>query len=726
MLWWTLQNLVVATVLAGVVQVLCRAARIGPVGRHALWLIVMVKLVTPPLLVLHLPDANIAATKLVPGGGPISSLSRRADSLLLSSPHFTPGDGTADGAQPGRFSSTAPTDSGALRSSDVAAVPPRETSRTFDRLAASAAVIREWRPWLGWLWLAGAIAFASIQSIRIGRIVRGLRLSKLAGGLLAADVEALAQRLGMRSVPIRVVPGLPSPFVWCVHRTVLLWPADLPTDMSESSRRGLIVHELAHVKRRDHWVGWIELAAGCVWWWNPLFWYVRCQLRENAELACDAWAVETLPHGRRAYAEALLAVCAGLAPSTPMPAVGIGTGSRRVLERRLVMIMRERVPLRLSRVGISSIALVALATLPAWAQTTATRTTAPVERPVVPVTSAAQPARAIQVVPTRYAVVQRQPAPADAQALIDRFAVQQAEAHREAEEKIARQRHDLIGKLQQIQDVHTKAGRLDEAVAVRDTIRMLTRQAAVAAGTASRMQFVPAPAWSGMAERAFPAMPASTSVTPITPPVSLQGLRGRVGQTMTLPVIGSTEGTVWGNGVYTDDSSLAVAAVHAGVVAPGRLGFARVTILPGQDHYDGVRRNDVTSQPYDAWSGSFKVERDPDPSPVIRLDADDAARLLSLQSLRGQTGASLTVEIVGAASGESLWGSDEYTDDSSLAMAAVHAGILRPGERGLVKVTITPGRDSYAGSERNGVRSEPYARWDGSFKVERATKPGGA
>ena len=50
-----------------------------------------------------------------------------------------------------------------------------------------------------------------------------------------------------------------------------------------------MVHELAHVKRLDHVVGWFELVAAIVWWWNPLFWYVRTQVRRNAELACDSW-----------------------------------------------------------------------------------------------------------------------------------------------------------------------------------------------------------------------------------------------------------------------------------------------------------------------------------------------------------------------------------------------------------------------------------------------------
>src|SRR5581483_1253345 len=70
--------------------------------------------------------------------------------------------------------------------------------------------------------------------------------------------------------------------------------------------------------------------------------------------------------------------------------------------------------------------------------------------------------------------------------------------------------------------------------------------------------------------------------------------------------------------------------------------------------------------------------------------------------------------------GPTIWGSGMYTDDSPLAAAAVHAGVLRDGMRGIVKVTILPGHSSYRGSTQNGVQSESWNAWDGSYRVETA------
>jgi hypothetical protein len=76
-------------------------------------------------------------------------------------------------------------------------------------------------------------------------------------------------------------------------------------------------------------------------------------------------------------------------------------------------------------------------------------------------------------------------------------------------------------------------------------------------------------------------------------------------------------------------------------------------------------------------------------------------------------------EVTGVTTGQSIWGSDIYTTGSHLGMAAVHCGLLKPDQVGVVKVTILPGQASYEATTRNGVTSSPYGTWGVSFKVER-------
>jgi len=64
-----------------------------------------------------------------------------------------------------------------------------------------------------------------------------------------------------------------------------------------------------------------------------------------------------------------------------------------------------------------------------------------------------------------------------------------------------------------------------------------------------------------------------------------------------------------------------------------------------------------------------------------------------------------------------VFGSGPYTDDSSVCMAGVHAGTITFRQGGRVVIEPRPGQNRYAGSERNGVASRDWGRYDGSFAV---------
>ncbi len=96
------------------------------------------------------------------------------------------------------------------------------------------------------------------------------------------------------------------------------------------------------------------------------------------------------------------------------------------------------------------------------------------------------------------------------------------------------------------------------------------------------------------------------SIDALADPGSLTGYRRKVGQSIYFRVTGAVAGTVWGTGVYTDDSPLATAAVHAGVLQNGQSGIVKVTILKGQASYTGSTRNGVATSSYSSFSGSYR------------------------------------------------------------------------------------------------------------------------
>lgn len=164
-------------------------------------------------------------------------------------------------------------------------------------------------------------------------------------------------------------------------------------------------------------------------------------------------------------------------------------------------------------------------------------------------------------------------APASARPLLDQFEQQKAALRIEMEKKIERQQLALVAQLKELAARLDQTGSIREAQAVRDYLQ----------------KFQPAPA----AAQADPG--------------TLQNYRDRVGQTFVFEVVGQLGSTIWGDGIYTDDSAISVAAVHSGILQVGEKALVQVRIMPGQASYNGTFRNGVHSNPYGPWEGSYSI-----------------------------------------------------------------------------------------------------------------------
>ena len=73
--------------------------------------------------------------------------------------------------------------------------------------------------------------------------------------------------------------------------------------------------------------------------------------------------------------------------------------------------------------------------------------------------------------------------------------------------------------------------------------------------------------------------------------------------------------------------------------------------------------------------------------------------------------------VAGAPAGQ-LWGTDVYTGDSTIGLAAVHAGLVRPGQTVILKVTVMRPLRQYLGSTRNGVTSHDFGPFGTAYRLE--------
>jgi outer membrane protein OmpA-like peptidoglycan-associated protein len=184
----------------------------------------------------------------------------------------------------------------------------------------------------------------------------------------------------------------------------------------------------------------------------------------------------------------------------------------------------------------------------------------------------------------------------------------------------------------------------------------------------------------------------------------------------------SRPGSVWGMDIYTSDSSLCRAALHAGVIA---VRGGQVTVIPevGRNAYAGLTRNGVSSSNYGAYKSSFRFAGMPQTqaAPAGASAPSPAPAAVSVCPDNFVAFAETTEPLACVCSAEatnrpgSVWGMDIYTGDSSLCRAALHAGVIavRGG-----RVTVIPeaGRNAYAGLTRNGVSSSNYGAYKSSFR----------
>lgn len=165
---------------------------------------------------------------------------------------------------------------------------------------------------------------------------------------------------------------------------------------------------------------------------------------------------------------------------------------------------------------------------------------------------------------------------------------------------------------------------------------------------------------------------------------------------------------VFGTDVYTDDSSVCSAAVHAGVITAQTGGVVTIVIGAGLPAYQGSTRNGVTSGSYGAFRWSFSFERGGVPGQVdwttLAVGLDQVAEPITLACpARGVPAR--------------VWGTDTYTEDSSICTAAAHAGVITPEKGGSVTIQRAGAQRSFVASERNDVTSNEWKGTPTSFSV---------
>lgn len=166
-----------------------------------------------------------------------------------------------------------------------------------------------WQAWLMLAWVGGITWYSGRiiwQGISLGR---RLRETIPADSAVIMRVREAATQLEMTQLPdVRVIDLEISPFVCGLWRPRLIIPSGLSQSFTSEQLDLVLLHELAHIRRRDLVWGWIPEVAKVIFFFHPVVHYLCYQIRFERELACDQLAMLTSGRDVATYADTLVRV----------------------------------------------------------------------------------------------------------------------------------------------------------------------------------------------------------------------------------------------------------------------------------------------------------------------------------------------------------------------------------------------------------------------------------
>lgn len=258
------------TLLALVVAlaILCLRKRLSPAWRHGLWLLVLLRFVLPDLGTSNWSMQRLSerpaplATTFEPISEPMAlPLEFAADALVLENP------APLNRAVPLEYSPTR---------------PPASPS---------------WTPMQGLTltWLSGMTLVLATMGFLHGRLLWKLRRdSSLPSAQLTAALQNACHLAGVRRKPRLIVSdAVRAPALFGVLHPAILLPREITTTHDSAALRLILLHELAHLQRRDLWSQIIASLIVAVQWFNPVVWWAAQRMRTEAEMAADARALRS-------------------------------------------------------------------------------------------------------------------------------------------------------------------------------------------------------------------------------------------------------------------------------------------------------------------------------------------------------------------------------------------------------------------------------------------------
>lgn len=143
------------------------------------------------------------------------------------------------------------------------------------------------------LWLVGAILFLikfGGSIIDLGRLYKSPK--NPIGAAWQEILNSCSKKLGIKNrIGLFESSFVNTPLTFGLIKPVILIPAGLIFQLTPSQLEAIIAHELAHIKRQDFLVNFIQSALEVIFFFHPVFWWINGVIRTEREHACDDIAI---------------------------------------------------------------------------------------------------------------------------------------------------------------------------------------------------------------------------------------------------------------------------------------------------------------------------------------------------------------------------------------------------------------------------------------------------
>lgn len=201
---------------------------------------------------------------------------------------------------------------------------------------------------LGLVWLIGAAAML-LYALGVNAVflLRLRRMPRCADARVTAILDACSATLHIRRKPALVYDAdRRIPVLYGLIRPRILVDPWVLAGLSDNELRHIFLHELTHIKRLDILANWATVVVRAVHWFNPVVWYAASRMRQDQEVACDAYVLAYLrPDEHKKYGETIIRLLKSLSARGHAPvAVGMAGNDKSTIKRRITMIKMFRKP----------------------------------------------------------------------------------------------------------------------------------------------------------------------------------------------------------------------------------------------------------------------------------------------------------------------------------------------------------------------------------------------